>query len=171
MITRIELDGFKTFQDFSLDLSPLQVIVGANGVGKSNLFDALQLLGRLADSDLRTAFQEMRGEVGELFAVRPDGGSADRIRLAVEILVDQSVRDDWGVKQDLKFPRVRYELKVALSRDDQGLERLAVEHELLAPIPRHKDRWTKSNKLKTGGPWIPVMTGGRSSPFISSRKK
>ena len=170
MITRIELDGFKTFQDFSLDLSPLQVIVGANGVGKSNLFDALQLLGRLADSDLRTAFQEMRGEVGELFAVRPDGGSADRIRLAVEILVDQSVRDDWGVKQDLKFPRLRYELKVALSRDDQGLERLAVEHELLAPIPRHKDRWTKSNKLKTGGPWIPVMTGGRSSPFISSRK-
>ena len=34
MITRIELDGFKTFQDFSLDLSPLQVIVGANGGGQ-----------------------------------------------------------------------------------------------------------------------------------------
>ena len=48
MITRIELDGFKTFQDFSLDLAPLQVIVGANGAGKSNLFDALRLLGRFA---------------------------------------------------------------------------------------------------------------------------
>ena len=170
MITRIELDGFKTFQDFSLDLSPLQVIVGANGVGKSNLFDALQLLGRLSDSTLRTAFQEMRGEVGELFTVRPDGGSAGRIRLAVEILVDLSVRDDWGVKQDLKFPRMRYELEVALVREAQGPERLAVAHELLAPIPRHKDRWTKSNKMKTGSPWIPVMTGGRSSPFISSQK-
>ena len=56
MITRIELDGFKTFQDFSLDLSPLQVIVGANGVGKSNLFDALQLLGRLADADPADGF-------------------------------------------------------------------------------------------------------------------
>ena len=64
MITRIEIDGFKTFQDFSLDLAPLQVIVGANGAGKSNLFDALMLLSRLADSDLHSAFQGMRGEVG-----------------------------------------------------------------------------------------------------------
>lgn len=169
MITRIELDGFKTFQDFSLDLSPLQVIVGANGVGKSNLFDALQLLARLADSNLRTAFQQMRGEAGELFAVGSDGDSADRIRVAVEMLVHQKVQDDWGAGQELKFPRMRYELEVARGRDPLGLERLAVEHESLAPIPRHNDRWTKSNKLKTGGPWIPVMTGGRSSPFISTQ--
>ena len=171
MITRIELDGFKTFQDFSLDLSPLQVIVGANGVGKSNLFDALQLLGRLADSNLSAAFQQTRGEAGELFTILPDGGSADRIRVAVEMLVNQNVQDDWGVRQELKFPRMRYELEVARRKDVLGLERLAVELEYLAPIPRHKDRWTKSNKLKTGGPWIPAMTGGRSSPFISTQKK
>ena len=169
MITRIELDGFKTFQNFSLDLSPLQVIVGANGVGKSNLFEALQLLRRLADSNLHTAFQDVRGEVGELFAVLPDGGAADRIRLAVEILVDQKVRDDWGAIQELKFPRLRYELEIVRRKDDQGPERLTVEHEFLAPIPRHRDRWTKSNNLKTGGPWIPPMTGGRSSPFISTQ--
>lgn len=168
MITRIELDGFKTFQDFSLDLSPLQVIVGANGVGKSNLFDAIQLIGRLADSTVRATFHQMRGDVGELFSARPDGGSADRIRLAVEILVNQRVRDDWGVVCDLKFPRMRYELEIALREDAEGQERLTVQHEFLAPIPRQKDRWTKSNKLKTGGPWIPVMTGGRSSPYISS---
>jgi len=40
MITRIEIDGFKTFRNFSLELAPLQVIVGLNGAGKSNLFDA-----------------------------------------------------------------------------------------------------------------------------------
>ena len=169
MITRIELDGFKTFQNFSLDLSPLQVIVGANGVGKSNLFEALKLLGRLADTSLHSAFQDLRGQVGELFAVRPYGGSAGRIRLAVEILVDQRVRDDWGVVQEIKFPRLRYELEIARRRDDQGLERLIVEHERLVPIPRHRDRWTKSKNLKTGGPWIPPMTGGRSSPFISTQ--
>lgn len=169
MITRIELDGFKTFQNFSLDLSPLQVIVGANGVGKSNLFEALKLLGRLASTSLRSAFQDLRGDVGELFAVQLDGGSASTISLAVEILVDQRVRDDWGVVQDLKFPRLRYELEIARHKDDQGLERLTVQHECLVPIPRHKDRWTKSNDLKTGGPWIPPMTGGRSSPFISTQ--
>ena len=66
MITRIELDGFKTFQDFKLELAPFQVIVGPNGAGKSNLFDALRLLSRLADVDLRSAFQALRGEAGEL---------------------------------------------------------------------------------------------------------
>ncbi len=171
MITRIELDGFKTFQDFSLDLSPLQVIVGANGVGKSNLFDALQLLGRLAESDLRTAFQGLRGEASELFTMRPNGGTADRMRIAVEMLVNRHVQDEWGARQELTYPRMRYEVKIVRRRDGLGLDRLAVEHELLAPIPRHNDRWTKSYGLKTGDSRIPAMTGGRASPFISTQEE
>ena len=120
MITRIEIDGFKTFQDFSLDLSPLQVIVGANGVGKSNLFDALQLIGRLASSKVRAAFQEMRGEVGELFSARPEGGSADCIRLAVEMLVNQKIRDDWGAAHDLKFPACATNWSLRAARMPKG---------------------------------------------------
>ena len=170
VITRIELDGFKTFQGFSLDLSPLQVIVGPNGVGKSNLFKALQLLGRLAESRVGETFHAMRDDVGELFSVRQDGGSADRMRVAVEILVDQKVRDDWGASCELRFPRMRYELEIVRRSDAQGKEGLSVKHESLTPIPRLRDRWTKSNRLKTGGPWIPAMTGGRSSPFISTQK-
>jgi AAA15 family ATPase/GTPase len=49
MLTQIEIDGFKTFKDFKVELAPFQVIVGPNGSGKSNLFDALQLLSRLAE--------------------------------------------------------------------------------------------------------------------------
>ena len=114
-------------------------------------FDALQLLGRLADSNLSAAFQQTRGEAGELFTILPDGGSADRIRVAVEMLVNQNVQDDWGIRQELKFPRMRYELEVARRKDVLGLERLAVEHEYLAPIPasqrqvdevqQTEDRW------------------------------
>ena len=169
MITRIELDGFKTFQDFSLDLSPLQVIVGANGAGKSNLFEALRLLGRLADKDLRTAFQDMRGEAGELFTFRAVEGSLRRMSLAVEVLVNRQVQDAWGARQELTYPRMRYELAIARTKDKLGLDRLAVVHEQLAPIPRHTDAWTKSYGLKTGGAWIPAMTGGRSSSFISTQ--
>ena len=59
MITRIEIDGFKSFSNFVMDFSPLTVIAGANASGKSNLFDALQLLARMAETDdLRTAFGE-----------------------------------------------------------------------------------------------------------------
>ena len=61
MITRIEVDGFKSLRDFAVDLEPLTAIVGPNGVGKSNLFDALQLLSGLADTDVVTALGEGRG--------------------------------------------------------------------------------------------------------------
>ncbi len=60
MITQIEIDGFKTFSDFKLELAPFQVLVGPNGSGKSNLFDALHLLSRLAEYDLLTAFQGLQ---------------------------------------------------------------------------------------------------------------
>jgi predicted ATPase len=62
MITKLEINGFKTFENFKITLSPLVVIAGANGAGKSNLFDALQLLSRLVESDLKTAFGEQRGD-------------------------------------------------------------------------------------------------------------
>ncbi len=33
MLTQIEIDGFKTFKDFKVELAPFQVIVGPNGSG------------------------------------------------------------------------------------------------------------------------------------------
>ena len=44
MITRIEIDGFKTFENFGLDLHPFTAIVGPNASGKSNLFDAINFV-------------------------------------------------------------------------------------------------------------------------------
>src|SRR5881398_1704649 len=84
MITQIELDGFKTFKDFKVELAPFQVIVGSNGAGKSNLFDALQLLSQLAGTDLLTAFQGLRGDADEVFTKLPHGRTVDRMCMAVE---------------------------------------------------------------------------------------
>ncbi len=41
MLTRIGIDGFKSFRDFKLDFPPFLVIIGRNAAGKSNLFDAM----------------------------------------------------------------------------------------------------------------------------------
>jgi len=122
LITRIELDGFKTFQDFKLDLSPFQVIVGPNGAGKSNLFDALHLLSNLAVKNLISAFQEIRGNTMELFTIFPNGQKANKMKLAVEMLVDRSIEDSWGGKVELKYTRMRYELEISRRKDEQGLE-------------------------------------------------
>ncbi len=88
MITQIEIDGFKTFKDFKVELAPFQIIVGPNGSGKSNLFDALHLLSRLAEKDIYTAFQELRGDAGELFTKYPDGTTSGSIKIAVTPTLD-----------------------------------------------------------------------------------
>src|SRR5713226_9089934 len=155
MLTQIEIDGFKTFNDFQVELAPFQVIVGPNGSGKSNLFDALLLLSHLADNDLSTAFQGLRGDAGELFTILPGGKSVERIRIAVEMLVDRKVRDDLGKEEKLKYTRLRYELEITQGTDIPGLERLYVRHELLQAIPPDKDRWCKKYNLSSQNRWLP----------------
>ena len=82
MLTRLEIDGFKSFEDFAeIDLSPFTVILGVNASGKSNLFDAIQFLSRLAVLDLRSAAREMRGDVADLFRQTAPGERVDRMRL------------------------------------------------------------------------------------------
>jgi len=143
LITRIEIDGFKTFQDFKLELSPFQVIVGTNGAGKSNLFDALQLLGFLAEEEsIQNAFQKLRGDAMELFTKRSDGKIVDKIRLAVEMLVDRHV-EDGGAETDLDYTRMRYELEISRQTEEQKLERLYVSYESLETIPYVEDVWRK----------------------------
>ena len=82
MITRIEIDGFKTFQEFSLDLGPMRCIVGPNWVGKRDLFRALRLLGRLASTDLASAFHESHAASDEFFRAQPQGATRGPVRLA-----------------------------------------------------------------------------------------
>ena len=169
MITRIELDGFKTFQEFKLELAPFQVIVGPNGAGKSNLFDALRLLARLADADLRSAFQALRGEAGELFMTLPDGQPVEQMCLAVDMLVERRVSDSWGAQAELKHPRLRYEVHIARRTDEQDLERLYVTHESLAPIRREDDSWIKRHARGARKAWLPPLKRGRGEPFISTK--
>jgi AAA15 family ATPase/GTPase len=94
MLTRVEIDGFKSFENFELALPPFAVILGPNASGKSNLFDALRLLSRLAVMDVRSAMRELRGEPNELFRHLPDGSIAPRMRFAVETLLEARVKDE-----------------------------------------------------------------------------
>ena len=157
MITQIEIDGFKTFKDFKVELAPFQVIVGPNGSGKSNLFDGLHLLSRLADTDLLSAFQELRGDAGELFTKLPGGGTSKRIRMAVEMLVDRKARDELGKEVDLKYTRLRYELEVVLRSDEYGLERPYITSESLEIIPRDQDSWCREQGLSSQNNWLPQL--------------
>jgi predicted ATPase len=73
VLTRVEISGFKSFQDFALDLEPLLMVLGPNGAGKSNLFDALALISRFAQMELSSALQGGRGSIRDQFAHTADG--------------------------------------------------------------------------------------------------
>jgi energy-coupling factor transporter ATP-binding protein EcfA2 len=168
LITQIEIDGFKTFKDFKVELAPFQVIVGPNGSGKSNLFDALRLLSRLADTGLLSAFRKLRGDAGELFTKFPDGQTSNRIRMAVEMLVDRKVQDDLGREAELKYTRLRYELEIIFYSDEHGPDQLHVAHESLKSILPVEDTWCKKYGLSSQNNWLPASTSDQAT-FIDTK--
>lgn len=171
MITKIEIDGFKTFKDFSIELAPFQVIIGANAAGKSNLFDALRLLKNLAEHDLRSAFlsSNLRGDVSELFTISPTDKSGKLIKFAVELLLENQIKDSWGVEEELNNTRLRYELEIEKTLDDNDLPRLFVNHEALNIIKRSKDKWYNKFVGKHNACYRAEQKRGRTSPFISTK--
>lgn len=97
MLTRLEVDGFKNLLGFSVDFGPLTCIAGPNGVGKSNIFDAIELLSLLVDHPLMEATARVHRDPtgprdpGLLFWRNGDERS-HRIRLAAEMLVEPEAR-------------------------------------------------------------------------------
>ena len=49
MITRLQIDGFKNLRNVDIRFDTFTCVAGGNGVGKSNLFDAIRFLSAVAD--------------------------------------------------------------------------------------------------------------------------
>ena len=52
MLTQLKVSGFKSLDGADIRFGAFTCVAGANGVGKSNLFDAIGFLRALADLDL-----------------------------------------------------------------------------------------------------------------------
>ena len=99
MITKLHLRDFKNFQDVTLHLGPLTILLGANASGKSNVRDALRFLHGVARGyTLADTMGEKYGEGGELQWRGLRGGTAEAARHGastftitadVEIMSDQ----------------------------------------------------------------------------------
>lgn len=162
MLTRIEIDGFKTFENFSINLTPFSAVVGPNASGKSNLFDAMKLLSLLAQFDVRTAMQGLRGEPDELFR-RVEIGSWDRMDFAIEVLLDKSGVDAFGSQYDIKCQRLRYEVTLALKSDNYEMPMgIFVEREACAAIQPSADRSIFARNTKS-------LYAKRKTLFINMR--
>lgn len=138
MITRLEVDGFKSLREFAVDLEPFTVFVGPNGAGKSNVIEALALLSRLGDGRMtpEAALQAGRGRALDQF-LRHGGEIARSITIGAEALVISQEHDEDEVTQwaDRLLYRVSLTRQVAKSG-----ERITFEHHA-ERIPTSSDPW------------------------------
>ena len=173
MITRLEIDGFKTFSDFIMEFTPFTVIAGTNASGKSNIFDVLTLLSNLSNTDIRSAFKSLRGDAEEQFSQLSPNKYADKITIGVELLVDKHIKDNWGEEATLKYTRLRYEITIDRIKNNKGFEDLRISHEQLIPLKHQEDNWLKSNiPPQYREHWRPkVKTGKRGKPYILTEYK
>ncbi len=173
MITYIKINGFKSFYNFEMEFKPFTVVAGANASGKSNLFDALKLLKRLAETDnLKKAFKEQRGEITELFTQYSENNYATEMEFCVEMLVNKKVKDAWGNEKELKYTRLRYELKIERFTNTMGIQDLKITYEHLEKLKHMKDKWIKLIPKKMREHWRPkVGTGKRGIPYIKTEKE
>ncbi|WP_432925658.1 AAA family ATPase [Microbispora sp. CA-135349] len=133
MITRIEIDGFKSFERFALDLPPFLVLIGTNASGKSNLLDALTFVATAATEGLNSAVARVRGDARGLFRRRGDGTRVDLMSFALEFFFMGSAFHAGN--------RWRYELDLSWKVPEDTIEGLVVRAQRLVSIPFSTERW------------------------------
>ncbi len=77
MLTRLKVRGFKNLVDVDMRFGAFTCIAGANGTGKSNLFDAIGFLSALADNTFLDAAMSVTVELMSFPALQIPG----RLRL------------------------------------------------------------------------------------------
>jgi len=102
MIRELNIEGYRSVRDLTLNLQPINVLTGPNGCGKSNLYNSLVLIARAAEGRLGRAIGEEGGTPSVFWA----GG--ERVRLQRKrppkrvILGFES--DDFGYELQIGLP-------------------------------------------------------------------
>lgn len=65
MIRTIQIDGFKSIAAMTLPLGRVNCLIGTNGVGKSNILEAIGVLGAAANGLITVTPERVRGRSGE----------------------------------------------------------------------------------------------------------
>jgi hypothetical protein len=94
---------------------------------------------------------------------------ATEIKFAVEMLVNRKVKDAWGNEAELKYTRLRYELKIKRFSNSLGIKDLAVTYEHLENLKQWEDKWIQLLPKNIIENWCPkVKQGKRTIPYIKT---
>lgn len=178
MLTRLKIDGFKNLVDVDILLGPFTCFAGGNGVGKSNIFDAIQFLSLMADrpiadaaSQLRNKDDQFHGGPGSVNSLLHSVGDymADKISLEAEMIIPAEGVDELGQVAEAAYNFLRYTLIIGRRTSSQSEAKgpFSVLKEELIPI--NKSKANKHLLFNHAAKWRKeVITGKRNVPFIST---
>lgn len=178
MLTRLQVKGFKNLLDVDVRFGPFTCIAGCNGVGKSNLFDAICFLGALARVHVLEAAMSIRGERGRTGDIRHlfhhHGTDFDpEMEFVADMIVPRHAIDDLGQEATASYTFLRYTLKLAYKIQDfhdKSQNPIQILFEELTYLPKGE---VKDNILfKSSKVWRDnVITGRKTTKFISTDQK
>lgn len=163
MITRIEIDGFKSFLGFELDVQPCTILTGASGAGKSSLLDALDLVRQTvtsgfpvspgADTPLapRRLFHRNDGRTAAVMSIKvgmiapsPDG--------PLPIVVWLEIERAEAPRSPGAAPLLRGSVWVSSMERTGWMRRLGLPAELREALAEARERFVG----RTGTDWVPL---------------
>ena len=176
LLTRLQVKGFKNLVDVDVRFGPFTCIAGANGIGKSNLFDAIFFLSALAEIPFLDAAMSVRDETGRSSDIRTlfhrvGDSYANEMSFEAEMIVPPEGMDDLGQPAQAKITFLRYAVKLAYT--PQG--RLELVSESLVHVrigdahshllfPHAVGNWRRTAVKGSG-------TAHRSAAFISTEDR
>jgi predicted ATPase len=118
MLTRLKVTGFKNLVDVDIRFGPFTCIAGANAVGKSNLFDAIQFLSALADKPLVDAALSIRNEEARTSDIRSlfhrvGEKYDDEMSFTAEMIIPPEGVDDLGQPAEASRTFLSYTLNLS----------------------------------------------------------
>jgi len=166
MLTRLRVSGFKNLVDVDVRFGPFTCIAGPNGVGKSNLFDAILFLRDLADKPFVEAAANVRGGEDSTLLFTP---GREQMTLIAELLIPQSGVDEFGQHTNAASTLLEYSVTLALVDAQDGLgKRIALRHERLDYFTKREAR--RRLAFACSKSWLDsvLVQSRRGSAYIST---
>lgn len=177
MLTRLKVAGFKNLVDVDVRFGPFTCIAGINGVGKSNLLDAIAFLSALADRPLVEAAMSVRDEerrTGDVAALFHRYGNTHSMKMSfeAEMIVPSTGVDDLGQPAVATTTFVNYNLELGYRQEEakRSLGPLEIVSEALTHIRVSEAR--KKLGFPVDGSWFKSAITGRrwTKSYISTTR-
>jgi predicted ATPase len=114
VLQEVSAAGYRSLRRIRFPVRRLTVFVGANGVGKTNLYRALQLLQAAAANRLSRELAAEGGMASVLWAGKRQAKGSERIVLSVAFGHDD--RSTHGYETVIGLPPSRYDIEIGFAR-------------------------------------------------------